>query len=729
MQQEIKRESTYEPQIKVLFPEGTHEVGDVIFAEGDVEQEDMSSIMEALEQDRELYSRGCAVLKEGRIISGKIIAIRGTDVMVDIGFKSEGIISLDEFGDDTPRTGDDVDVFLEALEDDNGQVVISKKRADFIRVWDIIRDAYETEAELTGKIKKRIKGGMVVDIMGVDAFLPGSQIALRPVPDFDALVNEEMEFRVIKLNKIRRNIVVSHRILLEEKRSKKRDELLQTIEEGQVREGVVKNITDFGVFIDLGGMDGLLHITDMSWTRINHPSEIVKINDTINVKILKYDREKQRISLGLKQLVPSPWDDVNERFPVEKKVTGKVVNLTKYGAFIQLDEGIEGLIHVSEMSWTEHISHPSEMLEVGQEVECVVLDVDKENHKISLGIKQLEPDPWKIAAEKYNPGAKVSGVVRNLTAFGAFIEIEKGIEGLIHISDISWTKRVNHPSEFFRRGQDVEAIVLGIDSENHRISLGYKQLEDDPWPNMSQKYAIGAETEGRILHMTDRGVIVELPDTVEGFVPVTQLGKRVEKPQDAFNEGDILPLKVIEFEEKDHRIVLSVNAYFDSREKADLDRYLSAHSTKMVQMRYVAKVTYSSESKTTDSASDETQETAENTAVEETSENTAEKTETTSSAETQKAEAEQETEQTIDVRPQEEILTEITAEPDTSEIAEEQDEQAALEEETSAENNPVEETAEKPASESADVDDDEQKSEIPSEEDSSEDETSDSEEN
>ena len=617
MQEETKTKSTNEPQIKVLFPEDTQEIGEIILSEGDVEQEDLSSVMEEMERDRELYSRGCAVLREGNIIDGKVIAVRGTDVMVDIGFKSEGIIPLEEFGDKTPQPGDEVSIFLEALEDENGQVVISKKRADFIRVWDIIKDAYETKKPLRGKIKKRIKGGMVVDLMGVDAFLPGSQIALRPVPDFDALVNEEMDFRVIKLNKIRRNIVVSHRILLEEKRGKERDELLKTIEEGQVREGVVKNITDFGVFIDLGGMDGLLHITDMSWTRINHPSEMVKIGDTINVKILKYDREKQRISLGLKQLVPSPWDNVDERFPVNKRVKGKVVNLMKYGAFIQLDEGIEGLVHVSEMSWTKHISHPSEMLEVGQEVECVVLDVDKENHKISLGIKQLEPDPWKVAAEKYTPGARVTGVVRDLTAFGAFIEIEEGIEGLIHISDISWTKRVNHPSEFFRRGQKVEAVVLGIDSENHRISLGYKQLEEDPWPSMSKKYAVGAETEGRILHMTDRGVIVELPDGVEGFVPVTQLGKRVDKPQDAFNEGDILPLKVIEFEEKDHRIVLSVNAYFQSREKADLDRYLAAHPTKMMQMREMAKVTHLSGST---SAGEETAEASSETAEEKTAE-------------------------------------------------------------------------------------------------------------
>jgi len=547
-------------------------------------------VPEEIEQDKELYSRSSTDLKEGKIIDGTVIAVQGNDVMVDIGFKSEGILSRDEFSDGKVSVGENVKVFLEALEDENGQVVISKKKADFIQVWDSIREAYENKKSIEGKIKKRIKGGMVVDLMGVDAFLPGSQIALRPVPDFDELVGETMEFRVIKLNKMRRNIVVSHRIILEEKRESQRQSLLEKITEGAVIEGVVKNITDFGVFIDLGGMDGLLHITDMSWTRINHPSEMVKINDKINVKILKYDREKQRISLGLKQLVPSPWENVEERFPVGSKIKGKVVNLTKYGAFIRLDEGVEGLIHVSEMSWTKHINHPSEILEVGQEIECVVLDVDKESHKISLGLKQLEPNPWEVAAEKYPKGTRVSGVVRNLTAFGAFVEIEEGIEGLIHISDISWTRRVNHPSEFFKRGQKIEAVVLEIDPENRRIALGYKQLEEDPWPELSKKYSDHAETEGKIIHMTDRGVIVELPDGVEGFVPVTQLGKRVDRPQDAFNEGDILPLKVIEFEPEDRRIVLSVNAYFESRDQQDLERYLAAHPTKTIQLGEVAKV-------------------------------------------------------------------------------------------------------------------------------------------
>ncbi len=589
--------NSQQADIEVLLQEKVEDEGEVIFTEGDVEAQMEKISPEEIEHDIELYSRDSAALTEGEIIQGTVIAVRGTDVMIDIGFKSEGILSVDEFSQQEPEKGQKIEVFLEALEDDEGQVVISKRKADFIKVWDTIHDAYETQKPVKGTIKKRIKGGMVVDLMGVDAFLPGSQIALRPVPDFDALVGDVMDFRVIKLNKMRRNIVVSHRVILEEKREKKRKELLEKIDEGAVVEGVVKNITDFGVFIDLGGMDGLLHITDMSWTRINHPSEMVQIGDKIEVMVLKYDREKQRISLGLKQLVPSPWENVEERFPKGEKITGKVVNLTKYGAFIRLDEGVEGLIHVSEMSWTKHINHPSEILEVGQEIECVVLEVDKENHKISLGLKQLEPNPWEVAAEKYPKGTRVSGTVRNLTTFGAFVEIEEGIEGLIHISDISWTKRVNHPSEFFKRGQKIEAVVQEIDTENHRIALGYKQLEDDPWPELSRRYGDGSETEGKIIHMTDRGVIVELPDGVEGFVPVTQLGKRVDRPQDAFNEGDILPLKVIEFEQEDRRIVLSVNAYFESRAQEDLERYLAAHPTKTIQLGEVAKVMKSKKEK------------------------------------------------------------------------------------------------------------------------------------
>lgn len=561
----------------------------ILFSEGDIptDDEDASGSDYTIEERRAMLERmeeTMSELKDGELIKGRILRINKDEVVVDIGFKSEGIVSKEEFTEEI-EVGQEIEVFLEQLEDEHGQVVVSKRKADFMRVWNNIRDSYETGALVEGIIKRRIKGGMVVDVMGVDAFLPGSQIALRQVPDFDALLGKKMSFSVIKLNKVRRNIVVSRRSVLEEERSERRQSLLGEIEEGQIRKGVVKNITDFGVFIDLGGLDGLLHITDMSWTRIKHPSEIVNIGDEIDVKILKYDQKKERISLGLKQLTESPWEKVDERFPEGSRIRGKVVNITKYGAFVELEEGIEGLVHVSEMSWTKHINHPSEIVNLGEEIDVIVLSVDKENQKISLGVKQLEPDPWTLLSTKFPPGSKLKGKIRNLTSFGAFVEIEEGIDGLIHISDMSWTKRIMHPSEMLRKGQEVEVVVINIDSENRRVSLGLKQLERDPWPELEGRYSPGRETEGRIIRMSDRGVTVKLPDEVEGFVPVTQLGKEVNRPHEAFSDGDLLPLKVIEFDRYEHRIVLSVNAFFDAKEQSDLDSFLSNHPTKTVTLR------------------------------------------------------------------------------------------------------------------------------------------------
>jgi small subunit ribosomal protein S1 len=390
-----------------------------------------------------------------------------------------------------------------------------------------------------------------------------------------------MDFKVIKLNKASRNIVVSRRSVLEEERLKQRERLLKEIEAGQVREGVVKNITDFGVFIDLGGVDGLLHITDMSWGRISHPSELVALGDKINVKIIDFDKNTGRISLGLKQLTPYPWEDIEGRYPIGKKIKGKVVSITDYGAFVELEKGVEGLIHISEMSWTQHIKHPSKLMAIGDMVEAKVLSVDKDNEKISLGIKQLEPDPWENIEQKYTSGTRVSGRVRNLTAFGAFIELEQGIDGLVHISDLSWTKRIQHPSEVMKKGEKVEVLVLKVDRDNRRISLGYKQLSQDPWPELSRKYAMGKETTGKILRLLDRGVIVDLGDDVEGFVPTLHLGKtEISKPSDAFNEGDELPLKVIEFDSQGKKILLSVEAYYKGREQKELDEFLGKHPTK-----------------------------------------------------------------------------------------------------------------------------------------------------
>jgi len=534
----------------------------------------------------DMYDSTIQDIKEGEIVAGTVIGVTREDIIVDVGFKSEGIIPIGEFtGDVNIAVGDEIEVFLEAVEDQNGQLVLSKQKADFMRVWDRIRESHDAGDLVPGKIKRRIKGGVVVDVMGVDAFLPGSQIALRQVPDFDALIGQTMSVKIIKLNKSRRNIVVSRRVVLEEEREHMRSELLNEIAIGQVREGVVKNITDFGVFIDLGGVDGLLHITDMSWGRMRHPSEMVQLGDKLEVKILDYDDKTSRISLGLKQLTPYPWEDIEEKYPINKKVKGKVVSITDYGAFVELEKGIEGLIHISEMSWTQHIKHPSKIMSLGDTVEAVVLSVDKENEKISLGIKQMEPDPWTTVHNKYPINTVVKGKVRNLTAFGAFVEIEEGIDGLVHISDMSWTKRIQHPSEIMKKGEAIDVKVLRIDSENRRVSLGIKQLKEDPWPEYAKKYNVGNEVLGTVMRAMDRGVVVELDEEVEGFIPSNQLGKeKMDNPNQAFAEGETIPLKVIEFDRPGRKIVLSVAAYFEKRDRDEYEKFLTDHPTQSVSM-------------------------------------------------------------------------------------------------------------------------------------------------
>jgi small subunit ribosomal protein S1 len=529
----------------------------------------------------EMYDSTIKDIKEGEIVRGRVLGVTLTDVIVDVGFKSEGIIPIDEFPPPINiKVGDPIDVYLEQIEDSNGALILSKQKADFMRVWDRIREVHDSGETIDGRIARRIKGGVVVDIMGVDAFLPGSQISLRQVPDFDALINQTIAVKIIKLNKSRRNIVVSRRVVLEEEREIMRSSLLKEIQVGQVRQGVVKNITDFGVFIDLGGVDGLLHITDMSWGRIRHPSEMVALGDKIDVKILDFDDKTSRISLGLKQMTPYPWENVEEKYPIGKKVTGRVVSITDYGAFVELEKGIEGLIHISEMSWTQHIKHPSKIMNVNDKVDAVVLSVDKENEKISLGIKQMEPDPWLTIEQKYPISKVVSGKVRNLTAFGAFVELEEGIDGLVHISDMSWTKRIQHPSEVMKKGDRVDVKVLKIDHENRRISLGYKQLMEDPWPEMAKRFTIGAECLGTVTKVLDRGVVVDLGDAIEGFVPAAQLaGKDLTDPTGVFHEGEQVPLMVIEFDKNQHKVILSAVAYFKKRERAEFDQYLAQHPT------------------------------------------------------------------------------------------------------------------------------------------------------
>ncbi|MBN1433914.1 30S ribosomal protein S1, partial [Candidatus Fermentibacterales bacterium] len=440
--------------------------------------------------------------------------------------------------------------------------------------WTDIKSAYDKGTVLKGTVAKRIKGGLVVRIMGVDAFLPGSQVALRQVPNLEKFISEELEFRVIKLNKRRRNIVVSRRQVLEEARSEQKAKLIKDLEEGQVREGVVKNITDFGAFVDLGGIDGLLHITDMSWGRVKHPSHLVSIGDEIQVKVLKFDRERERISLGLKQLQPFPWEGVEDRYKVGSVVSGKVASITDYGAFVELEEGVEGLIHISEMSWTQHIKHPSKVLGMGEEVEAVVLYVSEEERKISLGLKQTQENPWDTIEERYPIGSVTAGIVRNLTNFGAFVQIEEGIDGLVHISDLSWTKRINHPSEMLSKSETVDVVVLSIDKENHRISLGLKQTQENPWTTMQERLPEGTEIHGSVVQLLDRGVVVDLGDCIEGFVPLSQLGwENLSSPSDVLRTGDDLPLRVIEVVPTSRRIVLSVRSYFNGRPMEELSEF------------------------------------------------------------------------------------------------------------------------------------------------------------
>ncbi len=459
------------------------------------------------------------------------------------------------------KPGDEVEVLLEHLEDQEGSVVLSKKKADFMRVWERIRVAYESDQPVEGVLQKKIKGGVVVDLMGVDAFLPGSQIALRRVPNIDELLGQKFEFKIIKLNKRRRNIVVSRRVILESERAGKREKLMKELEKDQVRKGIVKNITDFGAFIDLGGVDGLLHITDMSWGRIQHPSEMVQIGNEVEVKVLDIDWQRERISLGLKQLHPYPWKDVAEKYPVGTRVQGKVVSITNYGAFIELEPGIEGLVHISEMSWTRNVRHPSKLVSIGETIEAVVLKVDPTEEKISLGMKQTEQDPWVVLPLKYPVGTRIRGKVRNLTSFGAFVEIEPGIDGLIHISDMSWTKRVQHPSEVVKKGDEVDVVILNIDAENKRISLGLKQAEEDPWLKIGENYPVGMEINGKVVRLMDKGIVVDIGNDIEGFVPISQLhpeGKQVSSPTDLVYETMNLEMKVMEVDPIHRRIVLGV---------------------------------------------------------------------------------------------------------------------------------------------------------------------------
>jgi small subunit ribosomal protein S1 len=534
------------------------------------EKGDFDSLFEASVKDQDFNL--------GDVVTGKVVEVQSDYVLVDINYKSEGLIPINEFrvidGVRQVKAGDTVEVLIDRIENENGMVVLSKDKADMLRAWSDISKAAENEEVIEGTVVAKVKGGLSVDI-GVKAFLPGSQIDLRPVRNMDVYIGKKYKFKVIKFNKKRGNIVLSRRALLEEERDSLRAETLDTMKEGSIVTGLVKNITDYGAFIDLGGMDGLLHITDMSWGRVKHPSELLKVGDEIQVKVLKYDQEKERVSLGMKQLHPDPWESVKASYPPGTKLKGKVVSLAEYGAFVELGEGIEGLIHVSEMSWTKRVKHPSQVVTVDQEVEVVVLEVDTENRRISLGMKQLQANPWVELKESYAPGTIIEGEVKSVTDFGIFIGIEEGIDGLVHISDFSWTKRVNHPSELYAKGQKVRAVVLGVDIDNERFSLGIKQLESDPWSNIESKYAIGTQHDVKVTKIADFGAFVELESDIEGLIHISELTTdKINTTEDFVKPGTVLKAEVISIDKDARKIGLSSKLVKLRESKADVEDYV-----------------------------------------------------------------------------------------------------------------------------------------------------------
>ena len=551
-----KDQKSEKPQLDYLSAELFNNVRQVAYDELD----DNQGMVEIPEEIQNRYKSSLTEITENEIITGRIIGINEKDVLVDIGFKSEGIISRNEFSENNlPDIGEKLEVFLEKIEDESGNTVLSKEKAEFLSRWKDLRNIHETGEIIKGQIIRRIKGGMVVDLGGVQAFLPGSQIDIRPVKDFDQYINKEIDLRVVKFNEMRKNVVVSHKAIIEDTLAEQRDELFSKLEVGSVIDGRVKNITDFGVFVDLGGIDGLLHITDLSWGRVNHPSEIVNMDDELTVKIIDFDQDKKRVSLGLKQLTPHPWENIQSQYPEGSSVSGKVVSMTNYGAFIEIKPGIEGLIHVSEMSWTKHIKNPSELYSLGDTIDAKVLAIDVDERKISLGAKQLQPDPWDEIEEKYIPGNLVKGKVINLTQFGAFIELEEGIDGLIHVSDLSWTKIVRHPKEILGKDEEIEVRILEVSRESRRISLGIKQIEDDPWPGLSKTFQSGKKVEGEIVRILDKGIILGLEHDVEGIIPFSRQTKRNKKSiSSKYKTGHKMSAVVMEIKSDDKKVILFV---------------------------------------------------------------------------------------------------------------------------------------------------------------------------
>jgi small subunit ribosomal protein S1 len=540
--------------------------------------------MSNTESFADLFEKTLRSVKEGEVVRGRVLAIDDEHVSIDIGFKSEGMVAswefMDEDGTVLVSPGDEVDVLLEEAEGEDGRVVISKEKADRLKIWDDISKAYKADEAVEGMVLSRVKGGLAVDI-GVKAFLPGSQVDLRPVRNLEHIVGQRLQFKIIKFNKRRANIVLSRRALLESERKKMRETTLQTLAPGQIVDGVIKNLTDYGAFIDLGGIDGLLHVTDMSWGRVNHPSEIFHVGDEIKVKVLKFDSDNERVSLGLKQIQPDPWIDASMRYPIGKRISGRVVSLAEYGAFLELEPGIEGLVHVSEMSWTKRIKHPSKVVNVGDAVEAVVLDVDERDRKISLGMKQIEPNPWSVIEQKYPVGTRVSGAVRNVTNFGVFVGLEEGIDGLVHVSDISWTEQIKHPSEKFNKGDVVEALVLKIDKENEKFSLGIKQLQENPWNELLRKYPVGSEVTGPVTNVADFGAFVKLEEGIEGLIYSSELAaERVDNPAEVVQPGQQVTALVTRVDPVEQKISLSIRALTDREQREALKKLAAQQSAR-----------------------------------------------------------------------------------------------------------------------------------------------------
>ncbi len=542
------------------------------------DQEDAEG--ESMEELMSLYEESFKRFAEGEVVKGRIISVDKDHVLVDIGYKSEGQIRIHEFRDETgeikAEIGDEVEVMVEWWDDEEERVVLSKEKAANVKVWEEIKRVYDADETIEGTIQSRVKGGFSVDI-GVQAFLPGSQADLRPIRNLDDLVGKTFAFKILKYNRKRSNIVLSRRVILEKEREEKRTATLSSIHEGKVVPGTVKNITEYGVFVDLGGVDGLLHITDISWGRVKHPSELFGIGDEITVKILNLDLEKERVSLGMKQLTEDPWTQASGRYPVGTHVKGKVVSLTDYGAFVELEEGIEGLIHVSEMSWTRKVRHPSKVVSVGEEVDAIVLDIKPDSRRISLGMKQVKPNPWDLIAEKYPVGTTIEGKIKNITDFGLFIGIDEGIDGLVHISDISWTKRIKHPSEVYKKGDVVQAIVLDIEKDNERFSLGIKQLQQDPWKTVAERYEVGKEITGTITNLTDFGIFIELEEGIEGLVHVSEISKeKIKTPVGMYNIGDVIAARVMNINSDERRIGLSIKRLEMEDEQSILSEYVNS---------------------------------------------------------------------------------------------------------------------------------------------------------